>query len=322
LIQRVFMPLLGQTDPKTYDSGTTRFVTLALMGSTNAVPIAFSEFRYELVERFIRFILLSYDTGHDPRGRGDQTTVDYPLTAPFSVDGEDLIEDPAARERIVVAHLHPDAITENSKAHNAFKKLQGNIPRTFGGWYIQQVLKREKELKSLLKTASKAVFKAFPKKMPDRVRNNHTVVYFGILLWCKILEIEPPEAAIMETSISSVFDINAGRARTLADSMTEDLVNMIAQGRPRFNHAYNEETNVIWFQLAPAHTWWITSRRQQGRGALERDALRAQLREAPYSVPPQSINDAWMYGVDLQQAADIGLDIPSKLSERTLVIRF
>ena len=75
-IQRVMMPLLGQTDPRSYDANTTRFVTLSLLGSSNAVPVAFSEFRFGAAHKFLRYILLAYDTGHDPRGRADQPTVD------------------------------------------------------------------------------------------------------------------------------------------------------------------------------------------------------------------------------------------------------
>jgi hypothetical protein len=321
LIQRIFMPLMGQTSPKTYDANTTRFVILSLMGSTNAVPIAFSEFRYGSVENFIRFILLSYDTGHDPRGKGDQTTVDYPLSAPFSVDGEDIIDDPAARERIIVAQLHPGSIDEDTEPYKVFQHLRKNMPTHFGGYMIQQILKREPQLLSFLTRARNAVFTAFPAKFPDRVRNNHIVAYVGILLWCDILGVQPPSASVLQTSIASVFDLESGRARTLADSLAEDLINGIAQGFAHMNHFYDSDANVLWFQLAPAHSWWITSRRRQGRGALERDAIRAQLKEAPYSVTPQVVNDAWMFGIDLAKASECGLDVPSRIGERAFVMR-
>jgi len=322
LIQRVFMPLFGQTNPKTFDSGTTRFVTLALLGSANAVPIAFSEFRYELVERFIRFILLAYDTGHDPRGRGDQTTVDYPLSAPFTVDGEDLIEDPAARERIIVAQMHPKEVEENSEAYNAFNTLRNKFPKTFGGYYIQKVLAKEAELEKILAAARNAVFEAFPSKMPDRVRNNHIVAYFGILLWCDITGTEVPSAEVLRKSILSVYNIDSGRARTLADAMIEDLVNAVAQGTTYFNSAYERESNILWIQLAPAHSWWLSSRRRSGRGALERDAIKQQLKEAPYMTEPHVVNDAWMLGINLKVANEIGLDIPTVISDRQFVVRF
>lgn len=322
LIQRVFLPLLGQVDPKTYDAMTTRFVTLALLGSSNAVPIAFSEFRYEHVERLIRTVLLAYDTGHDPRGKGDQTTVDYPLSAPFSVDGEDLIEDPAARERLVVAQLHPKAIAEDSDAYNAFQKLREVLLSNFGGYYIQKVLQLEPQWEQMLDTARAALFKAYPTKLPDRVRANHIVAYFGIMLWCEATGTVFPVPQVLGESISAVFNIKSGRAATLADSMVEDVINAIAQGSSYFNCALKAEEGQLWFQLAPAHSWWVTSRRRQGRGALERDAIRAQLKEAPYSVPPQVFDGAWMYGIDLQKAVDAGLDVPVKIPERVFVVRF
>jgi hypothetical protein len=171
LIQRVFLPLLGQVDPKTYDAGTTRFVTLALLGSSNAVPIAFSEFRYELVERLLRIVLLAYDTGHDPRGKGDQTTVDYPLSAPFSVDGEDLIEDPAARERLVVAHLHPNAIAEGSEGYKAFQVLREKMPSNFAGYYIQQVLLLAPKWEEMLASATKAASRRTSRRTAKRSRS-------------------------------------------------------------------------------------------------------------------------------------------------------
>jgi len=321
LIQRVFMPLFGQTDPKTFDSGTTRFVTLALMGSSNAIPLAFSEFRYELVERFIRFILLAYDTGHDPRGRGDQTTVDYPLSAPFTVDGEDLIADPAAQERMVVAQLHPGSISEGTEAYEVFEKLETMMPPNFGGYYVQSVLQMMPGLEVLLKEAKDEMFTVFPKKMPDRVRNNHIVVYFGIKLWCAITGTEVPSPEVLRRSISSVYDIEAGRARTFADTMIEDVVNAVVQGTAIFNNIYDAVGNTLWIQLAPAHSWWITSRRRQGRGALERDAIRQQLKEAPYIGSPQVMNDAWMFPINLEGACASGLDIPTRISEGVYVVR-
>ena len=321
LIQRVFMPLFGQANPKTYDSGTTRFVTLALMGSTSSIPIAFSEFRYGHVEHFIRFILLAYDTGHDPRGRADQTTQDYPLSTPFTLDGEDLVEDPAARERIVVGYLHPDDIAEGSNPYEVFKEFRTRIPVGFGRYFIQQGLKRLPDLPDLLKKASEAMFEAYPSKLPDRVRNNYIVTYFGMLLWGEIVGGEIPGPRIFDRSIKLVYDFKTGRARTFADTMTEDIVNQIAHGSARFNAVYNREENILWFQMAPTHSWWLASRRRQDRGALERDAMRIQFREAPYSIEPQVIDSAWMYGVDLEIAHNLGLDVPQVINDKVFVHR-
>jgi hypothetical protein len=324
LIQRIFMPLFGQTDPKSYDAGTTRFVTLSLLGSSNGVPIAFSEFRFDSVERFIRFILLAYDTGHDPRGRGDQTTVDYPLSAPFSIDGEDLVDDPAARERIVVVHLRPQTVEEGGVAYKAYKEFYTNLPKHFGGHYIQQVLHMIEtgEAAATLETAKKAIFDAFPGRLPDRVRNNHIVAYVGVLMWCKIVGMAAPEPSVMEHSITHVFDVHTGRTRTLSDSLVEDIVNAASQGTQAYRWKYDTTDGVLWFQLSSAHSWWVASRRRQGRGALERDAMKSQLLESTYVREPKVINSTWMYGIDLQKAQDAGLDIPSILKSSEITFKF
>jgi hypothetical protein len=323
LIQRVFMPLFGQTDPKSYDAGTTRFVTLALLGSSNGVPIAFSEFRFDAVEKFIRFILLAYDTGHDPRGKGDQTTVDYPLSAPFSVDGEDLVDDPAARERIVVAFLRPQTVAEESPAYMAFNAFRAHIPPHFGGYYIQKVLEMIKSGAALrmLKEAREAMFDAFPGKLPDRVRNNHIVAYTGLAFWSSVIRANIPPASVMGQSIGSVFDTKTGRARTMADSLVEDVVNAAAQGTSAYRWSSNPEGGVLWFQLSSAHTWWLAARRRQGRAALERDAIKAQLLEASYIKQPQVMRDTWMYGIDLQLAQDAGLDVPGSIKSTDITFK-
>jgi hypothetical protein len=314
LIQRVFMPMWGQTNPTSYDSGTTKFVTLALLGASNAVPIAFSEFRVDAVQRFLRFVLLAYDTGHDPRGRADQTTQDYKLEAPFTLDGEDLIDDAAARERIVVARLHPVSVAEGTPAYNAFKEMQftlGGVPK-MAGTLISRILHLEPHWADMLKDAREEVFVAFPSKIPDRVRNNHVVTYFGMKLWQEITESAPvPDPAVLQESILSVFDLKAGRSRTLCDDFTEYVVNQSSTGTARYK--YDVEQGVFWFQMAPAYGDWVASRRRQGRGVLEMDAIKTQLSEAPYQVTPQVKSGTWMYGVDLDKAFQNGLDVPSQV---------
>jgi hypothetical protein len=326
LIQRVFMPLFGQVNPKTYDAKTTRFVVLALLGSSNAVPIAFSEFRYDSVEQFIRFILLSYDTGHDPRGRGDQTTVDYPLSAPFSIDGEDIIQDPAARERIVVAHLHPGTVDEDAPAYEAYDSFRKKVafPMGFGGFYIRRLLETVASggAAERLKQAREAVFSTFPDKLPDRVRANHIVAYFGMMTFADAVGIEAPGPEVLLRSISTVYNVETGRSRTLADDMVEDIVNAASQATQAFQWVMNGSNNSFYFQLSSAHSWWLAARRRQGRSGLERDAIRAQIKEAPYALAPKLLKNTYMLGVDLGKAQEVGLDLPSAFNSRSMTVKF
>ena len=312
LIQRVFMPMLGQVSPKSYDAGTTRFVTLALMGGTNAVPVAFSEFRYASVANFIRYILLSYDTGHDPRGRADQTTVDYPLSAPFSIDGEDKIGDPAAQERIVCVSMSPVDVREGGHCHRVFEQWQAN-PLNIGRFYIQSVLEmlHNNELEEMLACAYDASHKTIPGRMPIRIRNNHVVAYFGALLFCKTFGIVAPSFDVMMASIKNVFNIASGKARTLGDDFVEDIVNeCVNNGGMYIRWHKDASTGQIWFQLSSAHSWWLSQMRRQSKYGLERDAVRGQLRELSYIIAPRTVDGALMFGVDIRAAQEAGLDVP------------
>jgi hypothetical protein len=107
----------------------------------------------------------------------------------------------------------------------------------------------------------------------------------------------------------------------MADSLVEDVVNAAAQGTQAYRWTTNSEGGVLWFQLSSAHSWWMSSRRRQGRAALERDAIKAQLSEATYTKPPQVMKDTWMYGIDLQQAQESGLDIPNAVRTTELTFK-
>lgn len=322
LILRVFMPMFGQKDPKSYDAGTTKFVTLSLLGSSNAVPVAFSEFRFDSVANFIRYILLAYDTGHDPRGRADQTTVDYPLSSPFTVDGEDMVDDPAGKERMVVTVLHPNAVREDTDCYKALGEYWNHNTHSPGPWIIQNLLRKAPQLKELLDLSFSEMFEVYPSHLPDRVRRNYAVAWTGVKLWCELAEMDTPSLSVFHGSIDNIYSTTLGRARVLADSMIEDITNAAIGGSQSFKYAVREEGSEFWFQLASAHNYWSSSRRRQGRGALERDAIRNQVKESPYFIGTQAIEDVWMYGIDLRKAFDLGLDLPSKLNERRMTINF
>lgn len=322
LIKSVLMPLFGISTDKTYDAGTTRFVRLALMGSSNAVPIAFSEFRVAQVADFLRYVLLSYDTGHDPRGRADQTTVDYALSAPFSLDGEDVLSDPAAKERVVVARLSSATVAEGSSAYIQFKQWQQLDNVSIGSGLIQYLLSKLEEgvLSDLLLEARKQILEAFPMPMPDRVRNNHTVCLFGSYLFCDYLGIPRPKANTMRQSIEAVFNIEAGRGRLQADDMIEQVINTVAGNRARFKWFLDNDGLDLYFQLSTAHPWWVGSSRSRGETVLEREAIRHQLKELDYVIDAKVIDGVYMYGVNLELAQQSGLDVPNKINSAKITV--
>lgn len=327
LVQRVMLPLFGHSDPKSYNADTTRFVILALLGGSNAIPVAFSEFRMDHVQKFLRYILLAYDTGHDPRGRADQSTVDYPLSAPFSVDGEDYISDPAALQRMVIAAFHPMMVAEGSPCWHTYKDLeQRGIPKGFAGYYIQYLLNHtDQQLTTILQEARTNLTAEFPDNLPDRIRNNHVVSLFGTYLWADCVGVERPPASVMRRSLTAVYDIKHGRAKMMIDHMVESIINHHRTRYATFKYSYAMlgDREVLYFQFSTAHDWWIMERQRLRRPTLERDALRNQLGEAPYHIAPKAVDGVWMHGVDLLKANETGLDVPTtfqtlRLSKREL----
>jgi hypothetical protein len=103
--------------------------------------------------------------------------------------------------------------------------------------------------------------------------------------------------------------------------MIEDIVNASSQGTQAYKWVFERATKTLYFQMASAHSWWMASRRRQGRNALERDAIKAQLKEAVYAVDQRVVHDTWMYGISLEKAQASGLDIPSDISVQEFTIR-
>lgn len=329
LILRVFHPLLGYAEERSYDANTTRFVTLALLGSSNAIPIAFSEFRIASTTNFTRYILLAYDTGRDPRGRADQTTVDYPLMAPFSVDGEDMVEDSASIERVLAVRLTPSTIAEGSTSWSAFNALQelGDLRDFAGPYYIYTL---NVDVPWLLDKAEQDVWEVFEDQLPGRVRRNLIVTWFGILSFCQFMEsngvpCEPMDGAtVLQSSLDNVYSVKLGRAPTEADFFVELISNAAAKNSKAF--PWELDAGILWFQLAPAFEFYAHQKSMQRRPTLSRKAIKIQLMELmdEYTVSPETRlmrrGKVWAYGIDLKRAHEAGLDLPMTFKQGRFVI--
>lgn len=342
LLTKVLQPLIGYTESKTYDANTTNFVILSLLGSTNCIPVSFSEYRKSSLrnpESFIRYILLAYDSGSDSRGRADQTTVEYPLTAPFTVDGEDAIADPACLERTIQLNMHPETITEGSTAHDAFKSMDTINFDAIAGALLQWSLTYEVQFHDVWATLKSV----FPNGIPDRVRKNIAVTLCGLVAFdsfCQVYGYSLPVFDINEVFapvLNAVINEFTGRTKLLVDEMVEDLINYVKTSpySPRFLSHYDKDANIFYFQIASAHNWWMASRRMQQKPTLESAAIKNQLRERMaysddliagsyvVSIGTKRIDGSPMhvYGISLPMAKASGLDIPENLDGFKVIIK-
>ncbi len=340
IITQVIQPLSGYVEPRTYDCNTTQFVMLSLLGASLTVPIAFSEYRrtsLKVPDRILRYLLLLYDTGHDPRGRADQTVIDYALTAPMSLDGEDAVSDPAALERIIQVNLHPEDIAEDSEAFTAFKEVTTEVNlKAVGTSYIQFCLTQKLEIEK----ARGLIKESFPDTLPDRVRRNLTTMVTGLLnlsAWAAHHKVDFPEITsvfvhdVFKTVLDDIINVDAGRSLILADVLVEDMINEAARTNgvdTPFVFKYDSKKNVVWFHLSTTLGWWYKHRRQQDKATLDTAAIKSQLKErfvhmngeGPDVPKGQYVVDAkpvyvdgstrHCYGISIEAAKNSGLDIP------------
>jgi hypothetical protein len=331
IIQKVFQRLLGYAEPRAYDSNTTRFVTLTLLGSSLSVPVAFTEFRAASAGGFNRYVLMAYDTGRDPRGHADQTTTDYPLTAPFCIDGEDMLDDPAALERIIAVQPDVSAIKEGSECWTAFQELMFfDLSRLALPYYFFLL---KVKLNDYVNEAEQMIFDVYNEVLPARVRSNLIVAWTGVLLYrdfMKSLGVDNfyPEkgAEAFRTSLELVYSPRLGRAPTAADEFVEVVVNAAVRGVSFL--VWELVDGILWMQLSPAYEYWVGQRVKQHRTTLSKRSVRTQLAEltGEYVRSPgvRTIKGkkVFAFGFDLKAAYDAGLDVPESFGTNTFEVNF
>jgi hypothetical protein len=345
-LTKLMQPMFGYVEPRSYNCTTTQFVLLSLLSSTNGVPVSLSEFRRSSMStydyaRLTRFLLLSYDVGHDTRGRADQTTQDYPLIAPITIDGEDAFSDPATKERSIMVNLAPGQVMVGSDSWKAFNEVVELPLHGFAGNYIRFTLWDKFDLGDMFDSALETVDASLHRILPDRVRRNFALCILGLDMMAQHLEdydVKLPDRNedfvndILGPVADATIMSNTGRTSNMADDFVEDLINDIALANgPHFGYRYYPEENVLWFQLSTSLGWWYSKRRREGRDSLDEPAMKLQLEErdmnirqgeGQYIVGSTTIRiegtGRWCYGVDIAAAHEV-LDVPDRL--RTKAVR-
>lgn len=312
---RIMQQVLGlQADPISYDCNTTRFSILSLLSSSNCFPISFTEFDQASSWRFLRFVLLSYDSGHDVRGRADQTTQSYTLSAPFSIDGQDRIQDPAARERIISVKFSPDTISDKGgqpcQSLKSMKSLE-EYYSAFGTGLLRYYLSSMESgsLQLSLLEARQSIPAVFKLSIPERVMRNLSLCWFGITVFCSYTNVKIPDMSeVIGSALADVHSTIRGRPELLADVFVEEVLAAIENNVPGLRAT--SSIGVVWFHLGTAYTWWVGQRIRTKQVYLGKDAIKSQLSECSYHIKPTNIEGWWMDGIDLNKAVSLGLDIP------------
>lgn len=335
--------LFGVTNPSAVNCRTTPFVMLSLLASTTSIPVHLGEFRADMPDsqfRAIRtWLLMSYDAGQDARGRPDQSVVEYPLTAPIVIDGEDLFDDPAVQERMIVVNLNPEVITEGSDAWTSYMELSEYPLQQLALPFIKYTLTIDENwADAAFRTMMDELQQAYPVKLPSRIRRNAAVCMAGWRLFTDFMDTQGvefpyPRAQDMADSLSDIVNLATGRTATQVDDLVVDVINHAAGGGSGFSWKYDSNMNVVWIHLATALSWWYRQRRSAGLPVLGSAAIKRQLRErlattyagsGQYIVDVKSVNmkgtSIHAYGISIDAAHSMGMDVPNELNVNQVVV--
>ena len=327
-ITGIMQQLVGYVEPINYDCITTPFILRTLLNCSNAIPLAFQEYRSSVGEKFLRYLRMLYDGGTDARGTANLETVSYKLTSPVSVDGEDRPSDAAVIQRMISVSLSPKTIEEHTAPWKAFGELQTKPVQDFALGFIQHTL--SVDFKTTLARAIELVHKVFPDKVDNRPRKNYTVVATGILIFCAYTGIEVPNLRdVLSTSLESVWSSKRGRSPLLVDEFVEAIVNGFQMKDRKFIYEYDPVANVLWFQLSSTYEWWKEKRVRVRAGVLDKSSLDTQLKErilvkgedskGQYIVKPKLHNKKFMYGISLKDCIASNLDVPERLDPPNII---
>lgn len=349
-LNKLMLPLFGHAEGgHSHDCSTTHFVLMALMSGSNAVPIYLTEFRRSTLSdrdfRSLKRVLLqAYDVGWDSRGRADQTTVKYKLSAPIIIDGEDALRDPAILQRTVVVLLDPITILEDTEAYRIFTELSAESKELykFAGRYIQHTLRwTAVEAEADWLKSFDEVHEAMPKGLPDRVIRNLSVAWFGIQRCVEYfdrwgVQLPQPEVSVLTPSLEGVVNIAAGRTSMHLDEFVTDMIVEVALQRVTapFNYKYIKKDNILWIHLSSAYKWWERDLRSRGLAPISKAAIKQELKQsdselkdspAQYIILPKAHNivgkTEWMHGIMLDRCLAAGLDIPPAMDFNSITVR-
>lgn len=132
----VMWELFGMTgNPLSADD--TKFTVQATLGSSNAVPIWFDEFKpsdmaHHRIDTFQNELRKTTRGGTSQRGRPDGSTYAFHLHAPTVISGEERVQGPAEERRGIFSTFRAATTTEGSDHAIAFARLAGGSAKVNG----------------------------------------------------------------------------------------------------------------------------------------------------------------------------------------------
>lgn len=336
---RLMWKLFGFSGSKLFSCTETDFVSLKLLSSTTSIPICMDEYKpYDMPERRLkalhRLLRRCYNGESEFRGRPDQTTVEYSLSAPVAIAGEVALTESALLERILSVNLSPNSLGANRKS--ALARLQALELQGFCDRYIPFVLATDFETE-LARAEEETARILGDKELPERVRRNLVVMVFGIQQFCRFgegleLDLDDFDAVSLHLldsmwlpgAIERMVEAVCGEdgiTKTALDYLLEQLSVMAETGRLSYGVHYTikaDEDLAIRLDSCLAEFRRFARETQLDTEVLNTQAYKQQIREnqdrggyvrETSQVVRMGSNNLRCVLIDVVKAREAGLDL-------------
>ena len=268
----------------------TDFVMLKLLSSSSSIPIIFDEYKpYDMppyrLKSLSRLLRKAYDGVSEFRGRPDQTTTEYALTAPVAMAGEVSLSEGALLERIIAVEMSPNHLT--SVMRQAYTTLRALPLQAFMTGYIPFVLQTDVE-QELIVAQQLLTELLGSEQLPDRVNNNLTIMVFGFkqfMRFCAQKGVSDIDyRPVLRDGIEAVKGIVCGQqgvTKLALDYLLEHLATMAETGKLQYGIHYKFDPHQVSIRLRSCLAEFRRYHRetQLDGELLDEAAYRKQIRE-------------------------------------------
>src|ERR1051326_649801 len=238
---RLLKRLAGDMDAKPHSCKQNWFPLLKLLTATNAIPVVLDEFKAKLLEDrnmnwIISFMNKAYSGEIEVKGREDQTTRDFVISAPLCVMGEWNISVPSVHERILVVRFK-ETVKKDKNMQAAFDRVW-NLPlEAFMPRYIQFCL--QLDIRKMFDAAKHVVEQQFiSTTVAPRIVDNLAVMVLGIELFKQYGAkhgVAVPEiniAAVLKYQLKEITGSDSGFVQSAVDQLINELSVIALKGKP------------------------------------------------------------------------------------------
>ena len=296
--------LLGVWMNDAFSSTETRFSQLRIFSGTNGVPVVCDEFKpgdmlKTQVDLMLRNVRKLYNGESESRGRPDLGMKNYHYRAPLMVVGEAMPNEPAVRERCLIASPLKTHLAAHPEAVSAYARLRQLELHKLAISYIAWTLRAAQDgtLEQFWRSAREITHAELGRirgadRLAQRVLDNLTVMMFGFMsfdAYAGDMGAEMPEVDMQPVIRSQIANIvgdegsdgEIGAMRDALDIFLEACSTMAVSGQLIEDTHYTIVDGTLRMHLGACHAAYVTWQRSQGLGDETNglNALRRVIRE-------------------------------------------